>query len=67
MWTWKPSWSCDPEHLNKFSSQHPIEDPYEICLKTYDLVFFRKRSLKMLNMSDLGQRSMNDLDWPGDF
>ena len=27
---WKPSWSCDPEHLNKFSSQHPTEAPYEI-------------------------------------
>ena len=24
--------------------------------------FLRKRSLKMLNLSDLGQRSMNDLD-----
>ena len=26
------------------------------------LFFFRKRSLKMLNLSNLGQRSMNDLD-----
>ena len=25
-------------------------------------VFFRKRSLKMLNLSDLRQRSINDLD-----
>ena len=25
-------------------------------------VFLRKRSLKMLNLSDLGQRSINDLD-----
>ena len=24
--------------------------------------FFRKRSLKMLNVSDLGQRSINDRD-----
>ena len=26
------------------------------------LVFFRKRNLKMLNQSDLGQRSLNELD-----
>ena len=23
IWAWTPSWSCDPEHLNKYSSQHP--------------------------------------------
>ena len=32
------------EHLNKFSSQHPME------------------AVNLLNLSDLGQRSMNDLD-----
>ena len=48
-------------YLNTFSSRHPMEAPYEIWLQTA-LCFFRTRSLKMLNLSDLGQRSMNDLD-----
>ena len=58
--TWKPSWSC-VDNLNKFPSKHPMEAPYEIRLQTAQC-FFRKRSVKMLNLSDLGQRSMNDPD-----
>ena len=38
-----------------------MEAPCEIRLQTAQY-FFRKRSVKMLNLSDLGQRSMNDLD-----
>ena len=46
----------DPEHLN---NSH-MEAPYGIWLQT--ACFLRKISFKMLNLSDLGQRSMNDLD-----
>ena len=48
IWTW----SCDPEDLNKFSSQHPMEAVYKIWLQTA-LCVLKKRSLKMLNLSDL--------------
>ena len=30
--------------------------------KQPSVFFFRKKSLKMSNLSDLGQKSMNDLD-----
>ena len=33
IWDWKPSWSCDLEHLNNFSSQNHMETPYEIWLQ----------------------------------
>ena len=54
IWTWKSPRSCDPKDLNKFLSQHPMA--------SNGIVFFRKRSLKMLNLSDLGQKSLNDSD-----
>ena len=25
IWAWMPPWSCDPDYLNIFSYQHPIE------------------------------------------
>ena len=34
IWAWTPSWSCNPEHLKVFSSQHPMEATYEIWLQT---------------------------------
>ena len=58
IWVWKPSWSSDPKHLNKFSSQHHMEAPYEIWLQMAQYLF-RKRSLKMLNLSDREHRSVN--------
>ena len=59
----KPSWSCVCD-LNKFPSQCPMEAPYEIWLQTAQcfLLFFLGKELKMLNLSDLGQKPMNDLD-----
>ena len=32
IWPWRPSWSCDQDHLSKLSFPHPIESPYEIWL-----------------------------------
>ena len=60
-WAWQPFWSYDLDHLNKLSFPHPIEASHEIWLQSAQQ-FLRKRSLKMLNLSDLGPRSMNDLD-----
>ena len=42
-------------------SSHPMEFPRELWLQSAER-FPRTRSLKMLNLSDLGPRSMNDLD-----
>ena len=58
IWEW---WSCDLDHLNKVSFANPIEAPDGIWLQSAER-FLRKRSLKMLNLSDLGPRSMNNLD-----
>ena len=30
IWAWRPSWSCDQEHLNKLLFPRPKESPYEI-------------------------------------
>ena len=30
IWAWRPSWSCDQDHLNKLSFPRPKESPYEI-------------------------------------
>ena len=30
IWAWRPSWSCDQDHLNKLSFPHPKESLYEI-------------------------------------
>ena len=58
---WQPSWSCDINHLHSLSFFHPVKAPHEIWLQSAKC-FLRKRSLKMLKLSDLGHRSMNDLD-----
>ena len=44
IWAWQPTWSCDPDPMNKLSFPHPIEAPYEICQR-----FWRRRSLKMVD------------------
>ena len=46
-----------PKHLNRFSSKHPMETIYEIWLQTVLLFFRKRRSLKMLSLSDLRQKS----------
>ena len=34
VWTWRPSWSFDLDHLNKFSFSHPKKAPHEISLQS---------------------------------
>ena len=32
IWAWRPSWSCDPDAVNKFSFPLPKEAPIKIWL-----------------------------------
>ena len=50
-----------PGPFEQISFPHPMEALHEIWLQSA-LPFLRKRSLQMLNLSDLGPISMNDLD-----
>ena len=54
IWAWRPSWSCDQEHLSKISFRHPIEAPYEIWLWLAQW-FLRRRCLK--SVDDDGRRT----------
>ena len=47
IWAWRPSWSCDQDHLNKLSFPRPKESPYEIWVQLAQW-FQRRRCLKML-------------------
>ena len=60
-WVWRSSWSCDLDRLIKHSFTHPMEAPHKIWLQSAKQ-FLRKRKLKMLTPSDIGPRSVNDLD-----
>ena len=48
IWAWRPSWSCDQDHLSKFSFPNPIEAPYEIWLWLAQW-FLRRRCLKSVD------------------
>ena len=66
IWAWPPSWSCDLDRLIKLSFPHPKEASHKIWFQS-DKQFLKKkkkkkRILKMLNLSDFGPRSVNDLD-----
>ena len=47
IWAWRPSWSCDLDHLNKLSFPRPKEAPHEIWLQ-WAQWFQRRWCLKML-------------------
>ena len=42
IWAWRPSWPCDPTHLNHFSFLKSLEAVYEIWLKLAQ--YFLRRS-----------------------
>ena len=33
IWAWRPTWSCDINHLNPNSFTHPMKASHEICLQ----------------------------------
>ena len=45
IWTWRPSWSSDHDHLNKFSFPQSMETPYEIWLQLAH--WLQRRCFKM--------------------
>ena len=46
IWAWRPSWSCDLDHLYKLSFPLPMDAPHEVWLKLAKQ-FQRRRSLKL--------------------
>ena len=48
IWPWRPSWSCDQDHLSKFVFPHNIEAQYEIWLWLAQW-FLRRRCLKSVD------------------
>ena len=46
IWAWRPSWSCDQDHLNKLWFPHPKKSPYEIWVQLAQ--WSQRRCLKML-------------------
>ena len=61
IWVWRPSWSCDLDRLIKLSFYHLMEASHKNWPQSTKQ-FLRKRNLNMLNLLDLGPRSVNDLD-----
>ena len=60
IWAWRPSWSCDQHHVNKFS--------FTLYLKAFiqnlvqnGTVVSEKICFEFLYVHDLGPRSKNDL------
>ena len=52
IWAWWPSSSCDLNNLNNLSFSHPKKTPNKFWLQSAKWLL-RKRSLKILNLSDL--------------
>ena len=56
IWAWRPSWSCDQDHFNKFSF------PFIQNLVQNGPAVSEKIRFEFLYVHDLGPRSSNDLD-----
>ena len=48
IWSWRPSWSCDPDAVNKISFPLPKEAPHKIWLWSVK-GFQRRRSLSIVD------------------
>ena len=48
IWAWRPSWSCDQDHLSRLSFSYPIETPYGIWLWLAQW-FLRRTCLKSVD------------------
>ena len=67
IWAWRPSWSCDPDAVNKRDSDAvnklsfplPKEAPHKIWLWSAKR-FQRRRCLKLLTTDDDGRRRRTD-------
>ena len=61
IWIWPPHWSCDLDHLNKLSFP-PFHGGSIWNLASINLAVSKEKKFENVNLSDLGPRSMNDLD-----
>ena len=59
IWAWRPSWSCDLDHLYKLSFPLPKETPHKIWLSLAKR-FQRRRCLNIVDNDD------NDNDYNDD-
>ena len=67
IWAWRPSWSCDQDHVNNFhflvpESFHTKFTPEWPNLVQNGTVISEKIWFEFLYVHDLGPRSRNDLD-----
>ena len=60
IWAWRPSWSCDQEHLNKLSFPHPKESPYEIYLSSIGLVVSEEKMFENVDGRTDDRRTTDD-------
>ena len=47
IWAWRPSWSCDPDAVNKVSFPLPKEAPHKIWL--WSVKRFQRRSFSIVD------------------
>ena len=61
IWAWRPSWSCDQDHVNKFSFPYKLKAFIQNLVQNGPVVSEKIR-FEFLYVHHLGPRSSNDLD-----
>ena len=61
IWAWRPSWSCDQHHVNKFSCSLYLKFFIQNLVQNGTVVS-EKIWFEFLYVHDLGPRSRNELD-----
>ena len=61
IWAWRPSWSCDQDHVNKFFISLYLKALIHNLVQNGPVVS-EKIWFEFLYVHDLGPRSRNDLD-----
>ena len=61
IWAWRPSWSCDQDHVNKFYISLYLKAFIQNLVQNGPVVS-EKIPFEFLYVQDLGPRSRNDLD-----
>ena len=60
IWAWRPSWSCDQDHVKNFISLY-LKAFIQNLVQNGPVVF-EKIGFEFVYVHDLGSRSSNDLD-----
>ena len=53
IWAWRPTWTCDIDHLIKLPFPHPMEAPHKIWLQSVKQFLRKNKKMEMLNLSGL--------------